>query len=116
MIISGISSAASAVSSVQGAGSTGRVQLDLIGKQQSSGEAASASGSNFGDMVMRAIERLDTTQRTADAYAKQAATGTLARVEDYLQAATESQLMTQLTVAVRNKAVEAYQEIMRMAV
>jgi flagellar hook-basal body complex protein FliE len=124
MLISAVSSAmgsaqaAQAANATSGASGIGGIKFDLLGKTggtQTPGETPGAS-SSFGDMIMRAIEQLDTTQKTADAYAQQAATGKLERVEDYLQAATESQLMTQLTVAVRNRAVEAYQEIMRMGV
>ncbi len=45
-----------------------------------------------------------------------AATGDLDSIHDYTIAATEAQVATQLTVAVRNKAVEAFNEIMRMSV
>ena len=81
--------------------------------------AGSASGSGdrgFGDMIAGALSSLERTQQTADTYARQAATGTLDRVEDYMVAAADAQLLTQLTVAVRTKAVEAFQEIMRMPV
>jgi len=37
-------------------------------------------------------------------------------VSDYVVAATEAQLATQVTTAVRNKAVEAFNDIMRMPV
>ncbi len=74
------------------------------------------SGAAFGDAVGKALEDLESTQAKADALARDAATGRLQNVEEYLMAASEAQLATQLTVAVRNKAVEAFNEIMRMQI
>jgi len=83
----------------------------------SAGTAASAgSGSSFGDVLTAQLDKLSTAQNQADQLALQAATGDLQAVQDYTVAATEAQLLTQLTVAVRNKAVEAFNEIMRMQV
>ena len=67
-------------------------------------------------MVLDGIERLEGVQDRADGLAVQAATGTLSNIHDYTMAATEASVTTQLTVAVRNKAVEAFTEIMRMQV
>jgi flagellar hook-basal body complex protein FliE len=52
----------------------------------------------------------------ADTLAVQAATGDLSNLHDYTIAATEAAVTTQLTTAVRNKALEAFTEIMRMSI
>ena len=77
---------------------------------------AGAVGGNFGDLVLDGLDRLDGVQKSADSLAVQAATGELANVHDYTIAATQAQVSTQVTVALRNKAVEAFTEIMRMQV
>ncbi len=60
------------------------------------------------------LDGLQGTQDNADGLAVQAATGNLTDIHNYTIAATEAQLMTELTVAVRDKAVAAFEEIMRM--
>ncbi|MEM9466665.1 MAG: flagellar hook-basal body complex protein FliE [Actinomycetota bacterium] len=77
-------------------------------------ENADASG--FASSIGQALEELDQLHGTADGFAAEAATGELESVTDYLVAATEAQLATQVTVAVRNRAVEAFNDIMRMQV
>lgn len=72
------------------------------------------SGSGFVDQVNGALTQLNELHTTADRLAEQAAVGTLEDVHDYTIAATQATLATELTVAVRNRAVEAFQEIMRM--
>ncbi|KRF37463.1 flagellar hook-basal body complex protein FliE [Nocardioides sp. Soil805] len=78
--------------------------------------AASGPGSDFGSMVLDGIERLEGVQDKADGLAVRAASGTLPNIHDYTLAATEAEVATKLTVAVRNKAIEAFSEIMRMQV
>ena len=73
-------------------------------------------GQDFGDLVLDGIERLEGVQDHADRLAVQAATGDLTNIHDYTLAATEAEVSTKLTVAVRNKAIEAFTEIMRMQV
>jgi flagellar hook-basal body complex protein FliE len=73
-------------------------------------------GQEFGDLVLDGIDRLEAVQDRSDRLAVQAATGDLDSIHDYTLAATEAQVTTQLTVAVRNKALEAFNEIMRMPV
>ncbi|MDT0200804.1 flagellar hook-basal body complex protein FliE [Nocardioides sp. AE5] len=78
--------------------------------------ARAEGSSSFSDMVIDGIERLEGVQDKADGLAVQAATGNLENIHDYTIAAAEAQVATQLTVALRNKAVEAFTEIMRMQV
>ena len=78
--------------------------------------AASGPNADFGSMVLDGIERLEGIHDSADTLAVRAASGTLPNIHDYTLAATEAEVATKLTVAVRNKAIEAFTEIMRMQV
>jgi len=78
------------------------------------GAASATSGADFGTALARGLENAQAAQTKADDLAVQAATGDLADVHEYMIAATEASLSTQLTVAVRNKALEAFNEIMRL--
>ncbi len=77
-----------------------------------------AEGPNkaFGDMLVGGLQNLENVNDRADGLAVQAATGDLSNIHDYTVAASEAAITTQLTVAVRNRAVEAFNEIMRMQV
>ena len=76
--------------------------------------AAGAGGTDFASKISGAVADLSATQQAADDLAVQAATGTLADVHDYTIAATEAALATELTVAVRNKALDAFNQIMNL--
>ncbi|GAB7189397.1 hypothetical protein NUM3379_01030 [Kineococcus sp. NUM-3379] len=75
---------------------------------------SSAGGADFASLLAGGLDKLQGMQSNSDALAVKAATGNLTNVHDYMIASNETQLATQLTVAVRNKAVEAFNEIMRM--
>jgi flagellar hook-basal body complex protein FliE len=78
--------------------------------------AAAPAASGFADSIAGALDHLNQLHTTADGLAQQAAVGSLEDVHDYTIAATEANLATELTVAVRNKAVEAFNSIMQMQV
>ena len=71
---------------------------------------------DFGHLLLDGIDRMQGVQDAAGQLAVKAATGDLSAIHDYTLAATQAQVTTQLTVAVRNKALDAFNEIMRMSV
>ena len=78
--------------------------------------APAAGGGSFADSFTQALDSLSDAHNEVDRLGIQAATGDLNAVHDFTIAATEAQMLTQLTVEVRNKAVEAFNDIMRMQV
>lgn len=81
---------------------------------ESAGAAGSTGGPDFGALVAGGLEKVQALQTRSDGLAIEAASGRLQDVHDYLIAANEAGLAVQLTVALRNKAVEAFNEIMRL--
>jgi flagellar hook-basal body complex protein FliE len=72
------------------------------------------SAPDFAAQLGQGLENLQALQSKADNLAVQAATGSLTDVHDYMIASSEASLATELTVAVRNKALDAFNEILRM--
>ena len=94
---------------------TAGVQQAAATTAGSAGQTGAASG-NFGNVVTNALQGVQDSQDTANSLAVQAATGDLTDVHNYTIAATEASLQTELTVAVRDRAVEAFNQIMAMQV
>jgi flagellar hook-basal body complex protein FliE len=79
-----------------------------------SGAASATGGPDFGALISGGLEKVQSLQNRSDGLAVEAATGRLQDVHEYLIAANEAGLAVQLTVALRNRAVEAFNEIMRL--
>ena len=69
---------------------------------------------DFAGLLSQGLEGVQAAQSKASDLSLQVADGTLADPAQYTMASTEAALGLQLTMAIRNKAVEAFQEIMRM--
>ncbi|SFL23134.1 flagellar hook-basal body complex protein FliE [Geodermatophilus ruber] len=80
------------------------------------GGAQAVPGGGFADVLAATFDRLQATQSASDTLATQAATGDLRDVHDYMIAANEAKLATEMVVTIKNKAVDAFNEIMRMPV
>ena len=100
----------------QVAGTGGAAALAGVTGATGTGAVGDASGTDFASLLAGGLDKLQAVQSNADGLALRAATGDLTDVHDYMIASNEAQLATQLTVAVRDKAVEAFNEIMRMQI
>ena len=105
--INPLSSVQTALAPTRTAATGGTSGVDVTGGASSDGLIG-----KFGNM----LDTLSATQNNADQLAVKAATGDLASIQALTMATTEAQLMTQLTVTIRNKAVEAFKDIMGMQV
>ena len=85
-----------------------------LGAQSAGASEGATQAGSFAASLTRSLDGVPQLQGTAYSLAVQAATGDLTNVHDYMIAATQAQVATELTVAVRNKAVDAFNEIMRM--
>lgn len=83
---------------------------------QATKAAQATDPAQFGGQVVKALQDLDNTNKAAEDLAVKAATGDLQDAHDFMIASTRANLATELTVAVRNRAVEAFQSVMNMPV
>jgi flagellar hook-basal body complex protein FliE len=95
---------------------SGALQAGNVTAAAGSAGGGAASGLDFANSLTSALDELAKAHQVADDLSLQAATGDLQAVQDMVIATTEAQLMTELVVNVRNKAVEAFNDIMHMQV
>lgn len=77
-------------------------------------ESKPTTGDSFASYLSNAIEKVNQDQLHSEAMNKALATGEVTDLHQVMIASQQSMLSLQLTIQIRNKVVEAYQEIMRM--
>jgi flagellar hook-basal body complex protein FliE len=88
--------------------------MQPIGAASPTAAVDSTASTGFGNVLSHGIDALQQTQAHADGLATQAATGSLDDITQYMIASSEASIATQLTTAVRDKAVAAFTSIMNM--
>ena len=91
------------------AGAYARVQSGSLGG------APGASGAGFGDALTRAMEGVVDAGHQADAQSMQAIAGG-GNLTDVVTAVSRAELALQSATAIRDRVVQAYQDIMRMPI
>lgn len=89
--------------------------LAIVGRANKSGGANAVGDSGFGDMVRQALNSTVEAQQKAETLSTQAVNGK-ADVTEIVTAVTNAELALDTAIAVRDKVINAYQEIMRMPI
>jgi flagellar hook-basal body complex protein FliE len=95
-----------ALTPVQGTTATGYVPTV--------GAAPSTDGVGFASSLTGAVDGLQQLQNTSNDLAIKAVTGDLADIHNATLASTRASVTLELVAAVRNKGIDAFNEIMRM--
>lgn len=96
---------------VQGIGIPGQLQIDPLRAAQ---PAAGGAGGAFGDVLKGILEQANTSQGDSDRMVESLARGEPTDVHDVMIAMTEADLSFRMLLEVRNRLIDAYQEIQRM--
>ena len=101
-------------SNITGAAAYAAVQ-GVSGAAFGAKEAPAASGASFSAVLQDAMAGLSALGRDADAKSVQAMSGG-GNLTDVVMAVSKAEMALQASVAVRDKVISAYQDIMRMSV
>lgn len=93
----------------------GLLNSALGGSTSLSGKTPSTSNA-FGDMVTKALTKTADAQKQSEAMTQAAASGENVPMHEVIQAVGDAELTLQTMLTVRDKAIEAYQEILRMPI
>ncbi|MDD2443968.1 MAG: flagellar hook-basal body complex protein FliE [Desulfotomaculaceae bacterium] len=91
-------------------------QLSPVLPAVNSGQQETGQEGSFSKILNNAISKLNNTQVVADNLALELLTGDIQDIHQVTIAMQEAKLSMQLAVEVRNKVIEAYQEISRMQI
>ncbi len=92
--------------------STGSSSVEL----KSSNTSSDKTQKSFADTLNEAIGSVNTLQKSSDKAMQELATGRTDNVADVMIAAEKADIALKLMVQVRNKIIDAYQEVMKMQV
>ncbi len=84
--------------------------------EKSVASIGSANGQDFASFFQSALGEVNKLQIDAGTASKQLATGAVQDIAPVVIAAEKASIALQLTVQVRNKIIDAYNEVMRMQV
>jgi flagellar hook-basal body complex protein FliE len=97
---------------------SGRTLSEIRRDKQSpaAGGAGETEGKSFADTLKDAVQSVNQLQKDSDMQSEKLATGTAKSIPDVMIAAEKADIAMRLMIQVRNKIIDAYQEVMKMQV
>ena len=86
------------------------------GQGKTEAPATQKQAQAFGDFLKEALHKVNTMQLDAEKMAADFTVGKDVQLHEVIIATEKATLALQLTMQIRNKAIDAYQEIMRMQI
>ncbi|XGC80433.1 flagellar hook-basal body complex protein FliE [Bdellovibrio bacteriovorus] len=93
-----------------------RDSKSLTIENPSSSSSTSGTGKSFADTLKDAVSNVNEMQKASDKAMQNLATGKTDNVADVMIAAEKADIALKVMVQVRNKIIDAYQEVMKMQV
>lgn len=90
------------------------LSLEPTLKKPEAAQAQEQAGQSFAEMLDQAIQKVEGDQKTAGEMMTKLATGEINDIAQVMIASERANLSLGMAIQVRNKVIEAYQEIMRM--
>lgn len=91
-------------------------KLPLMPSGGAAAQTAATAEKSFGQYLSDAIGSVNTLQQQAEQASADLATGKLEDISQVVLAAEKATVALQLTIQIRNRVLESYQEMMRMQV
>lgn len=96
---------------------TGRTASEIKSEKFQHGLKTNDAGDkSFADTLKDAVGTVNALQKASDAKMQELATGKTSNIPEVMMAAEKADIAMRMMVQVRNKIIEAYQEVMKMQV
>ncbi len=79
-------------------------------------ETKKVEGDSFAEILKKSLDEVNKLQNRADESIKDIAAGKMDNIQDAVMAIEKADISLKLLTEIRNKAIEAYKEVMRMQV
>lgn len=97
-------------------GDLGEFKSFNVGQSSQSQSTSNSDGASFADTLNKAVTEVNDLQKTADKAMQNLAAGKTDNIPEVMIAAEKADIALKLMVQVRNKMIDAYQEVMKMQV
>lgn len=94
----------------------GPTSITLVPPQVNNTGAVTKNGTGFGDMLSSMLSKVNDSQIAGDQAVQKLESGDANHLHEVMIAAEEADISLRMLVQMRNKALSAYEEIMRMQI